>query len=64
MSSGTDRIEIRNLLSPASDYIDSLKSPQPFPELDSTSQNIPVWAEQQKQPQFSQDNVKFIWQVC
>lgn len=63
MSTGADRIEIRNLLNPSSNWTDSLKSAQRSPELDRSNWKVPIGEEQQEQPQGSRDNVRFIRQV-
>ena len=60
MSTGTDRIEIRNLLNPTPNCANSLKSAQSSLELSRSNWEIPIGKEQQEQPQGSQDNARFI----
>lgn len=63
MSTGTNRIEIRNLLNPTPNCTDSLKSAQSSPEPDRSNWKVPIGKEQQEQPHGSRDNVRFIRQV-
>ena len=60
MSTGTDRIEIRNLLNPTPDCADSLKFAQSSPETYRPNWKIPTREEQQEQPQGSWENARFI----